>query len=120
MWRTIIPILAVGLCAGAYGARAADNSSTSARTKDGCKVIERKADNDAAPGTLSSSVTAGNGKVSGYTTGDNSVTIHSGDGKTSSSVATAGSSGGSTVVAGSGNGDCTIYVDPGHKSSDRK
>jgi hypothetical protein len=111
MWRIIVPALAIGVLVGNFSAAAED---ASAKTKDGCKVVERKG-SDNPSGAMSSSVTAGGGKVSGYTTGGNSVTVHSGDGKTSSSVATASSSGGSTVVAGSGTGDCTITVDPGKK-----
>jgi hypothetical protein len=88
-----------------------------AETKSGdCKVVERKDNPNSQTSGMTSSVTAGGGRVSGTTTGaGNSITVHSGDGKTSSSVATAGGSGNSTVVAGSGSGDCTIYVNPGEK-----
>ena len=80
-------------------------------------MVERKTGDGGNSGSLSSSVTAGGGKVSGHTTGaDKSVTVHSGDGRTSSSVSTSGSSGGSTVVTGSG-GDCVIYVDPDKKEN---
>jgi hypothetical protein len=114
MWRSIFPALAIAGGVVAFNAAAEEPSHSAATTKDGCKVVERKSGDPS--GAMSSTVTAGGGKVSGYTTGGNSVTVHSGDGKTSSSVSTAGSSGGgSTVVTGSGSGDCTIYVDPGKK-----
>ena len=81
---------------------------------NGCKVVERKSTSDNS-GQLSSSVTVGGGRVSAQTGGaGNSVTVHSGDGKTSS-AATVGSSGGSSTVVASGTGDCTIYVNPGEK-----
>ena len=107
MRRSLISLLMTGFALASIGAvQAAEKADT--KTENGCKVIEEKADKDDS-GTLSSSVTAGGGRVSGSTTGaGNSVTVHSGDGSTSSSVATAGSSGGSTVVAGTGSGDCTI------------
>jgi hypothetical protein len=89
-------------------------AAESASNPGNCKVVEQEGPNTGSAGAMSSSVTAGGGKVSGHTTGPgNSVTVHSGNGN-SSSVATAGASGGSTVVTGSG-GDCTIYVNPGKK-----
>ena len=96
--------------------QALESGVKSADNPNGCKVVERKSGDKSPSGSMTSSVTAGGGKVSGYTTGaDNSITVHSGNGTTSSSVATAGGSGNSTVVAGSGSGDCTIFVDPGRK-----
>lgn len=88
---------------------------------NGCKVVERKGGApDTGSGSISSSVTAGAGHVSGYTSGGNGVTVYSNNGG-GSSVATAGTTGGgaSTMVT-SGNGDCTIYVDPGQRKADRK
>lgn len=80
---------------------------------DHCKVVERQpGQNDS--GALSTSVQAGNGKVSAQTTGGNGVTVHSGNGSTSSSVATTTGSGGHTTVTSS-DGNCTIYVNPGGK-----
>jgi hypothetical protein len=96
-----------------------------AKTPDnpnGCQVIERhdrSADNS---GSLSSGVTAGNGRVSGSSSaGGGSVTVHSGNGS-GSSVATTGSSGGgdTTAMVASGDGGCTIYVDPGDQKEPRK
>ena len=108
LFLTIPPVLAFSLLPA---------PATLAETKSGdCKVVERKESPGTTSGGMTSSVTAGGGRVSGSTTGaGNSVTVHSGDGKTSSSVATAGGSGSSTIVAGTGSGDCTIYVNPGEK-----
>jgi hypothetical protein len=112
MERLLFTALAAAFVFGA-SARADQSTATTSTDQNGCKVVERKS-SDNPPGSMSSSVTAGGGKVSGHTTGaGNSVTVHSGDGRSSSSVATAGGSGSSTVVTGSGTGDCTIYVDPG-------
>ena len=76
-----------------------------------CKIVERDASQADNSGTLSSSVTAGGGKVSAHSTGGNSVTMNSGNGSVSSSVSTTGSGGrGQTVVTNS-DGSCTIYRD---------
>ena len=85
-------------------ANAADDKA-SAR-KD-CQIIERSGSAGISPGSVSSSVIAGGGKVSAQSSGGNSVTVHSGDGSVSSSVATTGS-GGSTIVTHS-DGSCVIY-----------
>lgn len=95
--------------AGAQSVSAGASSSsgpggTVATSTDNCKTVHLR------PG-MSSSVTAGGGHVSGSTSGPNSVTVHSGNGSSSSSVTTSGS-GGSTVVVGAGTGNCTIYVTP--------
>jgi hypothetical protein len=94
----------------------AQNAGKTADNPGGCKVVRLKPGQHAPSGTLSSTVTAGGGKVSGTTTGSsNSVTVHSGSGN-SSSVVTSGSSGnGASTTVTSANGDCTIYVNPGRK-----
>ena len=110
-FSTMIVLLLAG--APVIGASSSNNPGN-------CKVVEMKPGEAGSSGSMSSSVTAGGGRVSGSTTGaGQSVTVHSGDGRTSSSVATAGSSGGSTVVAGSGSGDCVIYVDPAKKDDSK-
>jgi hypothetical protein len=117
MRHTAVTLLAFGFAAGLAGSSPAQSASSSATVSNpgNCKVVERKAGDPPAgtvqSGSLSSSVTAGGGKVTGHTTGGNSVTVHSGDGRSSSTVTTGSSSGGTTVVTGSGTGDCTIYVD---------
>jgi len=83
----------------------------SARNPDGCKVVQLEPGESAPSGTLSSSVTAGGGHVSAQTSGGNSVTVHSGNGSTSSAVTT-GSSGANSTTVTSANGDCTVYVTP--------
>jgi hypothetical protein len=76
-----------------------------------CKIVERDASTNDS-GTLSSSVTAGGGKVTAHTNGGNSVTMNSGNGSVSSSVTTGSGPGGrhQTVVTNS-DGRCTIYRD---------
>ena len=71
---------------------AVTQGSAQSTNSSGCKVVQLKPGERAPSGAMTSSVTAGGGKVSGRTTGGNSVTVHSGDGTTSSSVTT-GSSG---------------------------
>lgn len=88
-------------------------TSTSVTNQENCKVVERKGA-DHSSGTLSSTVTAGNGRVTSSTTGGHGITVQSGNGQTSSSVATTGSGSGTTTVTSS-DGNCTIYVDPGQK-----
>lgn len=84
----------------------------SAQSDKNCKIIERDASSRPNDGTLSSSVTAGGGKVSAHTTGGNSVTMNSGNGSVSSSVSTTTGSGGrSQTVVTNSDGSCTIYRD---------
>ena len=88
--------------------------SAQSTSSSGCKVVQLKPGERAPSGAMTSSVTAGGGKVSGSTTGGNSVTVHSGDG-TSSSVSTSSSGNGGSTTVTSANGDCTVYVNPGQK-----
>ena len=90
-------------------------ASAQSTNSSGCKVVQLKPGERAPSGTMTSSVTAGGGKVSGSTTGGNSVTVHSGDGSTSSSVTTSSSGNGGSTTVTSANGDCTVYVNPGQK-----
>ena len=76
-----------------------------------CKIVERDASTGNS-GTLSSSVTAGGGKVTANTSGGNSVTMNSGNGSVSSSVTTGSGPGGrSQTVVTNSDGSCTIYRD---------
>jgi len=110
MKREIGIAFAIGLGALITSAAAEDANKSN---NSGCKVVQLKPGEQAPSGTLSSSVTAGGGKVSGQTTGGNSVTVHSGDGKTGSSVTTGSSSGaGSSTTVTSADGSCTVYVTP--------
>jgi len=113
---TLIAVLGLGSLVGlqvpAFGAeKTPDNPN-------GCKVIQRGSSDDhsLSGSSVSSSVTAGGGRVSGSTTtgaGGNSVTIHSGNGN---SVATAGTTGnGSSAMVATGDGGCVITVDPGKR-----
>lgn len=76
-----------------------------------CKIVERDASAHDS-GSISSSVTAGNGKVTAHTNGGNSVTMNSGNGSVSSSVTTGSGPGGrSQTVMTNSDGSCTIYRD---------
>jgi len=111
----LVGILCVGAISGA--ALAADES---ADNPDHCKVVKLKPGEHTPSGSLSSSVTAGNGKVTAHTSGGNGVTVHSGNGSvssSSSSIATTGSGNGTTTVTMS-DGNCIIYVHPGKKKED--
>ena len=117
--RTSINFFAALSVCGLIGMQA--SAIAAERTPDnpnGCKIVQRTTDDDRSPSgsSMSSSVTAGGGRVSGSTTtgaGGNSVTVHSGNG---ASVATAGTTGGgSSAMVATGDGGCVIYVDPGHR-----
>ncbi len=108
-------ILAVA-CVSFVAVAHAQNAGKSANNPGGCKVVQLKPGEHAPSGSMTSTVTAGGGKVSGSTTGSsNSVTVHSGSGSTSSVVTSGSSGGGSSTTVTSANGDCTIYVNPGRK-----
>lgn len=104
----------INIASLALAANDSVTASASVSNPKHCKVVERKPGESNSSGTLSSSVTAGNGTVSAQSTGGNSVTVNSGNGSTSSSVSTTGSGGHSTTVTTS-DGNCIIYVDPGTK-----
>jgi hypothetical protein len=104
-----------GLCAALALPSAAFSNEKTADNPNGCKIVERKGgEPSGGSNSITSSVTAGGGHVSGFTSGGNGVTVHSGSGG-GSSVATAGttSDGHGTTMVTSSNGDCTIFVDPG-------
>ena len=105
--------VAAGFLAANAVADDKNSTSVSVSNPNNCKVVERKP-GDNPSGTLSSSVTAGNGKVTASTTGGHGVSVQSGNGQVSSSVATTGSGNGATTVTTS-DGNCIIYVDPGKK-----
>jgi hypothetical protein len=106
--RTVfVAVLAVTLAAsGAFAA-----STTVANSND-CKVVHLKPGEQPPTGTgMSTSITAGNGQVSGTTTG-NGVAVQSSGSHVGTSVATSTSSDGRTTTVTSANGDCTVYVQP--------
>lgn len=114
--RGKLTVLALfGFCASVALTYPSFANEKTADNPNGCKFVERKG--GPPPGSIASSVTAGGGHVSAYTStgaGGNAVTVHSGDGN---SVATAGTTGNgsSSAMVMNGNGDCTIYVDPGER-----
>lgn len=106
--KLLLMAATVALAATSAGAAAfAANGQIS--NPDNCNVVERNQSNGG--NGVSTSVAAGNGKVSTQS-GGSSVTVHSGNGA-STSTATTGSGGGTTVT--NSNGNCTIYVHPGDK-----
>jgi hypothetical protein len=102
----ILSVAAIAIAAPAFAADESNNNSKN------CKIVERDPGSADNSGTLSSSVTAGGGKVTAHTNGGNSVTMNSGNGNVSSSITTGSSSDGhhQTVVTNS-DGSCTIYRD---------
>lgn len=107
-------LIAASAMAGDAKTQTSPQTSTSVSSPNNCKVVERKPGENRS-GTLSSSVTAGNGKVTASTTGGHGVTVQSGNGQASSSVATTGSGGNGTTTVTTSDGNCIIYVDPGQK-----
>lgn len=90
--------------------------SSNSTNKDGkpCRVVE--SDDANKTGSMSSSVTAGDGKVHSSTTGGPSVTTRSGDGSASStSSSSASSSSDGTTMTTTGDGDCVVTVPKGKK-----
>jgi len=115
--RSKISLLGLGsLCTALALQSAAFAEPKTTDNPNGCKVVERKGGTPS--GSLSSTVTAGNGRVSASTSGGNGVTVYSGNG---SGVATAGTSGNgrSSTMVTTSDGGCIIYVDPGRKEGQK-
>ncbi len=96
----------------AFAIQAQGQSTTS--TQQGCKVVELPPGEKPPAGnsSMSSSVTAGGGQVSGSTTtggSGSSATVHSGSGSGSTVTTGSSSDGKSTTTVMSSNGECTIY-----------
>ena len=123
--RTLTALAAILLAGTITGASLAANDhdqggrdhASSIDNPNHCKVVERKPGEDNSSGSLSSSVTAGNGHVSAHTSGGHGVTVNSGNGSVSSSSSVATTGNGTTTVTTS-DGNCIIYVDPGKKKED--
>lgn len=103
----IAVLVVTGLAAtSAYAA------STTVTSSDNCKTVHLKPGENPPPGSMSTSITAGNGKVSGQTTTGNGVSVQSSGSGVGTSVATSTSSDGRTTTVTSANGNCTVYVQP--------
>ena len=88
-------------------------ASTTVTSSDNCKTVHLKpGEQPPSGGGMSTSITAGNGKVSGQTTTGNGVSVQSSGSSVGTSVATSTSSDGRTTTVTSANGDCTVYVQP--------
>ena len=74
---------------------------------ENCKVVELKPGENPPSANLSTSITAGNGKVTGTTTGPGGTVTHSSSG--SGSVSMSSSSDGQSTTVTDSNGNCTIY-----------
>jgi len=93
--------------AGAYAA------STTVTNSDNCKVVHLKPGESPPTGGMSTSITAGNGTVSGQTTTGSGVSVQSSSGSSvGTSVSTSTTSDGRTTTVTSANGNCTVYVQP--------
>jgi|SwirhisoilCB1_FD_contig_111_90831_length_707_multi_3_in_0_out_0_2 hypothetical protein len=104
----IAVLMVTGLAAtSAYAA------STTVTNSDNCKTVHLKPGETAPTGSgMSTSITAGNGKVSGQTTTGNGVSVQSSGSGVGTSVATSTTSDGRTTTVTSANGNCTVYVQP--------
>lgn len=105
---TAVAVLVVASLAAA-GAHAASTTVTNA---DNCKVVHLKPGENPPNGSMSTSITAANGKVTGQTTTGNGVSVQSGGSGVGTSIATSTSSDGRTTTVTSSNGNCTVYVQP--------
>src|SRR3569623_2097789 len=95
------------------GATRAYAASTTVTNSDNCKTVHLKPGESAPTGSgMSTSITAGNGKVSGQTTTGNGVSVQSSGSGVGTSVATSPTSSGRTTTDTSANGNCTVYVQP--------
>ena len=95
------------------GATSAYAASTTVTNSDNCKTVHLKPGETAPTGSgMSTSITAGNGKVSGQTTTGNGVSVQSSGSGVGTSVATSTTSDGRTTTVTSANGNCTVYVQP--------
>ncbi|MGN6570976.1 MAG: hypothetical protein ACTHLO_06145 [Pseudolabrys sp.] len=101
------------LVVAAMTASGAHAASTTITNSDNCKTVHLKPGENPPTGTgMSTSITAGNGTVSGQTTTGNGVSVHSSGSGVGTSVATSTSSDGRTTTVTSANGNCTVYVQP--------
>jgi len=109
---------AVGLAAVVCANTAGAAESSAGTNSNGCKVVHLKPGEN-PPSGMSTSITAGNGQVSGHTTvgrGGNGVSVSSGSGgatassggAAASSVST--SSNGKTTTVTTSDGNCTVYI----------
>ena len=101
------------LVATSFAVTGAYATSTTVTNSDNCKTVHLKpGENPPTGGGMSTSITAGNGKVSGQTTTGTGVSVQSSGNSVSTSIATSTSSDGRTTTVTSANGNCTVYVQP--------
>jgi hypothetical protein len=96
-----------------FAASSAFAASTTVTNSDNCKIVHLKpGERPPSVSGMSTSITAGNGQVSGQTTTGNGVAVQSSGSGVGTSVATSTSSDGRTTTVTSSNGNCTVYVQP--------
>ena len=101
------------LMATSFAAVGTHAASTTVTDSDNCKTVQLKpGENPPTGGGMSTSITAGNGKVSGQTTTGNGVSVQSSSKGVGTSVATTTSSDGRTTTVTSSNANSTVYVKP--------
>jgi hypothetical protein len=101
------------LAVTALAASGAFAASTTVTNSDNCKVVHLKpGESPPGGGGMSTSITAGNGHVSGQTTTGNGVSVQSNGNGVGTSVATSTTGNGRTTTVTSANGNCTVYVQP--------
>lgn len=109
MRRTALAVFMIATFAasGAYAA------STTVTNSDNCKVVHLKpGESPPGGGGMSTSITAGNGRVPGQTTTGNGVSVQSNGSGVGTSVATSINSDGRMTTVTSSNGNCTVYKQP--------
>ena len=109
MRSAALAVLVVATVASS-GAFAASSTVTNS---DNCKVVHLKpGESPPSGGGMSTSITAGNGQVSGQTTTGNGVSVQSSGSGVGTSVATSTTGNGRTTTVTSANGNCTVYLQP--------
>ena len=105
MKRLMLLSVALFLVLPSFSSAAAEDSDKN------CKIVERDGPPPSRSHGLSTSVTAGDGKVTAHTSGPNGVSVDSGNGSVTSSVTTGSSGSGShsQTVTTNSDGSCTIY-----------
>ena len=108
MRRTALAVLVVT----AFATSGAFAASTTVPNSGNCKVVHLKSGESPPNGSMSTSVTAGNGHVAGQTTTGKCVSVQCGGSGVGTSVATSTTGNGRTTTVTSANGNCTVYVQP--------
>ena len=107
---------AAGVASAASSSASSSSGSSADMSTSGCKVVHLKPGEN-PPTSMSTSINAGNGQVSGHTTvggGGTGVSVNSGSGASSGSGANSSSmstsSNGKMTKVTTSDGGCTVYI----------